>query len=74
MKLKVGDEVQLNANSALNGADIRQAVDGNCRILETGSPERNQQLSLERAETVANELVKMGVDRDNIIVEAKAIL
>ena len=38
---------------------------------KTGSPERNQQLSLERAETVANELVKMGVDRDNIIVEAK---
>lgn len=36
MKLKVGDEVQLNANSALNGADIRQAVDGNCRILENG--------------------------------------
>lgn len=38
---------------------------------KTGSPERNQQLSLERAETVAGELVKMGVDRDSIIIEAK---
>lgn len=38
---------------------------------KTGSNEYNQQLSLKRAETVANELVKMGVNRDNIITEAK---
>jgi outer membrane protein OmpA-like peptidoglycan-associated protein len=37
----------------------------------TGSAEYNQKLSEKRAETVANELVKMGVNRDNIITEAK---
>ena len=37
---------------------------------KTGSAEYNQQLSQKRAETVANELVKMGVNRDNIITEA----
>lgn len=38
---------------------------------KTGSPEINQELSLKRANAVADELVKMGVDRDNIIIEAK---
>lgn len=38
---------------------------------KTGSAERNQQLSEERARTVAEELVKMGVPRDAILVEAK---
>ena len=38
---------------------------------KTGSAAYNQQLSQKRAETVANELVKMGVNRDNIITEAK---
>lgn len=38
---------------------------------KTGSAEYNQQLSQKRADTVANELVKMGVNRDNIITEAK---
>ena len=38
---------------------------------KTGSAEYNQKLSEKRAETVANELVKMGVNRDNIITEAK---
>ena len=38
---------------------------------KTGSAAYNQQLSQKRAETVANELVKMGVNRDNIIIEAK---
>ena len=33
-------------------------------------PAYNQALSQRRAETVANELVKMGVSRDNIIVKA----
>ena len=32
----------------------------------TGKPKYNQWLSEERAKTVANELVKMGVSRDNI--------
>ncbi len=38
---------------------------------KTGSAEYNQKLSQKRAETVANELVKMGVNRDNIVTEAK---
>lgn len=38
---------------------------------KTGSAEYNQKLSEKRAETVANELVKMGVNRDNIITEGK---
>lgn len=36
----------------------------------TGSKAFNQSLSQKRAETVANELVKMGVSRDNIVVKA----
>lgn len=38
---------------------------------KTGSAEYNKKLSLKRAETVANELVKMGVNRDNIVVEGQ---
>lgn len=38
---------------------------------KTGSASFNQQLSEKRANIVVNELVKMGVNRDNIIVEAK---
>lgn len=38
---------------------------------KTGSAEFNQQLSEKRAQVVADELVKMGVNRDNIIVEGK---
>ena len=38
---------------------------------KTGSASYNQQLSEKRANAVANELVKMGVNRDDIIVEAK---
>ncbi len=38
---------------------------------KTGSAEYNQALSQKRAETVVNELVKMGVNRDNIVIEAK---
>ncbi len=38
---------------------------------KTGSAEYNQALSQRRADTVANELVKMGVNRDNIVTEAK---
>lgn len=37
----------------------------------TGKPAYNQKLSEKRAETVANELVKMGVSRDKITTEAK---
>lgn len=37
----------------------------------TGSAEYNQQLSEKRANAVVNELVKMGVNRDNIVVDAK---
>jgi outer membrane protein OmpA-like peptidoglycan-associated protein len=35
----------------------------------TGSAEYNQKLSLERAETVARELEKMGVKRSHIVVK-----
>ncbi len=38
---------------------------------KTGSAEFNKQLSEKRAQAVADELVKMGVNRDNIITEAK---
>ena len=38
---------------------------------KTGSAEYNQKLSEQRAQTVADELVKMGVNRDNIVVEGK---
>lgn len=38
---------------------------------KTGSAAFNQQLSEKRANTVANELVKMGMNRDNIVIEAK---
>ena len=37
---------------------------------KTGSKAYNQSLSQKRAEVVANELVKMGVSRDNIIIKA----
>ena len=37
----------------------------------TGKPGHNQWLSEERAKTVANELVKMGVNRDNIKTDAR---
>ncbi len=50
----------------------------NCKLVvsgyadsKTGSAEYNQQLSQKRADAVANELVKMGVSRDNIVTEAK---
>lgn len=38
---------------------------------KTGSAEYNQALSEKRAQAVADELVKMGVSRDNIVTEAK---
>lgn len=38
---------------------------------KTGKPQYNQQLSEKRANAVADELVKMGVNRDNIIVKAE---
>jgi len=37
---------------------------------KTGSAALNQKLSQKRAETVVNELVKMGVSRDNIEIVA----
>jgi len=50
----------------------------NCKIVvtgyadsKTGSAAFNKQLSEKRAKAVADELVKMGVNRDNIIVEGK---
>ena len=38
---------------------------------KTGSAEYNKTLSQKRADAVVNELVKMGVSRDNIVTEAK---
>lgn len=38
---------------------------------KTGSSDYNQQLSEKRAQTVADELVKMGVNRDNIVTKAE---
>ena len=54
------------------------AKNNNCKLVvsgyadsKTGSAEYNQQLSQKRADAVVNELVKMGVSRDNIVTEAK---
>lgn len=51
----------------------KYAADNNCKVVvngyadsATGKADHNQWLSEERAKTVANELVKMGVSRDNI--------
>ena len=38
---------------------------------KTGKPDFNQSLSEKRAQAVVNELVKMGVSRDQIVVESK---
>jgi len=54
-------------------AVAKYAKENNCKLevngyadSATGKPDHNQWLSEERAKTVANELVKMGVSRDNI--------
>ena len=54
-------------------AVAKYAKENNCKLevngyadSATGKPAHNQWLSEERAKTVANELVKMGVSRDNI--------
>lgn len=54
------------------------AKDNNANLLvtgyadsATGSASYNQELSKKRAETVVDELVKLGVDRSNIKVEYK---
>ncbi len=56
---------------------VELAKDNNSKIVvtgyadsKTGSANFNKKLSQKRAETVANELVKMGVNRDNIEVVA----
>lgn len=51
-----------------NGCDILVTGYADSR---TGNAEANLELSLKRANTVADELVKMGVSRDRIVVEAK---
>ena len=55
----------------------KYAKDNNAKLVvngyadsATGSASVNQKISKARAEQVANELVKMGVDKDNIIVKA----
>ena len=37
----------------------------------TGNAAYNQELSLHRAQTVADELIKLGVNKDNIVIEGK---
>ena len=37
----------------------------------TGNAAYNQKLSLNRAQAVADELVKMGVDKNNLVIEGK---
>ena len=55
----------------------KYAKDNNAKLVvngyadsATGSAAVNQKISKARAEQVANELVKMGVDKDNIVVKA----
>lgn len=57
-------------------ADYAKANDANLLVTgyadsATGKADHNQWLSEKRAETVANELVNMGVNRDKITTEAK---
>lgn len=62
-----------------NVADlVKVAKENNAKIVvtgyadsHTGSAKYNQKLSQKRAETVANELVKLGVNRDQIEVKAQ---
>lgn len=57
-------------------AKYAQSINANVVVtgyadLATGSPEHNQGLSERRAETVANELVNMGISRDKITTVGK---
>ena len=57
-------------------AEIVKADDMKLRIVgyadnATGDAQYNQELSLKRAQTVADELVKLGVDKANLIVEGR---
>lgn len=57
-------------------AEYAKANDNNILVTgyadsRTGNEEANRELSLRRANAVADELVKMGVNRDHIIIECK---
>ena len=60
--------VQEVADAKANGKKIHVVGYADSK---TGKPEFNQALSEKRAQAVADELVKMGVSRDQIVVEAK---
>lgn len=71
-KTKIASQKDLVNLQALS----KYAQENNSKILvngygdsATGEPAHNQWLSEERAKTVANELVKLGVSRDNIVTK-----
>ena len=71
-KSKIASRKDLQNVKALTeaGKDAKYVVTGYADS-KTGSAAYNQALSQKRAETVADELVKMGVSRDNIEIVAK---
>lgn len=75
----IGSSKPASRKDFVNVKEVAEyAKANNCKIVvtgyadsKTGSPAFNQKLSQKRAEVVADAIVKMGVSRDNIIVEAK---
>lgn len=75
----IGSDKIVNRRDLINVKDFVEAVrNSGCGFVvtgyadsKTGTATRNEQLSLKRAQVVADELVKMGVERERITVEAK---
>lgn len=75
----IGKSKIASRKDLVNVKEVAEYAKANdCKIIvtgyadsKTGSAEYNQRLSENRANVVAEELVKMGVNRDNIIVEGK---
>ncbi|MBQ5370065.1 MAG: OmpA family protein, partial [Bacteroidaceae bacterium] len=75
----IGSDKIASRKDLVNVKELAEyAVENNAKVIvtgyadnKTGSAEFNQALSERRANTVVEELVNMGVSRDNIVVESK---
>ena len=75
----IGSSKIASRKDLVNVKEVAEYAKANdCKIIvtgyadsKTGSAAYNQKLSEKRANVVADELVKMGVNRDNIVVEGK---
>ena len=75
----IGEATVANASDLQNVKDlVKVAKDNNKKIVitgyadsKTGNEEINKALSQKRAEAIAEELVKMGVSRDNIKIDSE---